>query len=321
MQLGMIGLGRMGGSMVRRLMRGGHTCVVYDLAVGQTFALAREGATPAESLEDLVGKLSAPRVVWIMLPSGETTGRAISELGDLLSAGDIIVDGGNSHYSDDLTRGEWLRDRGIEFVDCGTSGGIWGEQRGYCLMIGGSRETVKYLDAIWITLAPGEDSISRTPGRAGKSAERGYLHCGPIGAGHFVKMVHNGIEYGLMQAFAEGFDLLHNATTFGYQLPIPDVAEVWRHGSVISAWLLDLTAAALARSPELADVEGRVGDSGEGRWALEAATQAGVPCPATAIALFTRFRSQVEHTFGEKILSAMRLGFGGHVESPQPVSR
>jgi 6-phosphogluconate dehydrogenase len=321
MQLGMIGLGRMGGKMTRRLMRGGHRCVVYDRAPEQTFALAREGATPAESLEDLVRKLSAPRVIWLMLPAGETTGRAIRDVGDLLGRGDIIVDGGNSHYHDDLTRGEWLSGRGIEFVDCGTSGGIWGEQRGYCLMIGGRRETVKYLDPIFATLVPGEDSIARTPGREGNTAEKGYLYCGPTGAGHFVKMVHNGIEYGLMQAFAEGFDLLHSAARLGYQLPIADVAEVWRHASVISAWLLDLTAAALAKSSDLAGMEGRVGDSGEGRWALETAIQAGVSCPSLSVALFARFRSQVDHTFGEKILSAMRLGFGGHVESHQPMTR
>ncbi len=297
--------------------------MVYDRDPAQTFTLAKEGAIPAQSIEDLAHRLPAPRIVWLMLPAGEVTDRVIHDLAELLFRRDIIIDGGNSHYKDDLARGNWLSERGIEFVDCGTSGGIWGEERGYCLMIGGRKETVEYLDPIFATLAPGDDSVPHTPGRNGMAhtAERGYLHCGPTGAGHFVKMVHNGIEYGLMQAFAEGFDLLHSATKLEYQLPVPDIAELWRHGSVISAWLLDLTAAALAKSPDLAEVEGRVADSGEGRWAVEAAVQAGVPCPALSVALYTRFRSQVDRTFAEKVLSAMRLGFGGHVESPQLVAR
>jgi len=288
----MIGLGRMGANMTRRLMHGGHSCVVYDRAPAQTFAVAREGATPAESLEDLVRKLPAPRIVWLMLPAGETTGCAIRDLGDLLGRGDIIVDSGNSHYRDDLARAEWLSGRGIEFVDCGTGGGIWGEQRGYCLTIGGCKETVEHIEPIFATLAPGEDSVPRTPGREGNSAEKGYLHCGPTGAGHFVKMAHNGIEYGLMQAFAEGFDLLHSAARLGYQLPVADIAEVWRRGSVISAWLLDPTAAALARVPSLPawKAESGIPVRAVGRWRRRSRQE----CPAR------RWRQRSLHDSGRK---------------------
>lgn len=321
MQLGMVGLGRMGAKMARRLMRAGHRCVVYDADPGRIFDLVKHGAFGADSLEDLTERLSPPRIVWLMLPAGEVTGRVIQDAAELLSAGDVLVDGGNSRYTDDISRGAWLRNRGIELVDCGTSGGIHGEERGYCLTIGGSRETVVRLDPIFAALAPGGNS---SPPVSASSPEEtapfGYLHCGPVGAGHFVKMVHNGIEYGLMQAYAEGFDLLQNANRLGYRLPVADIAEVWRHGSVIMAWLLDLVASSLARSPELAGIEGRVADSGEGRWAVEASVQAGVPCPALTAALFARFRSQVDHTFAEKVLAAMRLGFGGHVESRAPVA-
>ena len=323
MQLGMIGLGRMGAGMARRLMRGGHKCIVYDRDAAQIFALMQDGAEGAESLEDLVRKLTAPRIVWLMLPADEVTGRVLRDVAELLSKGDIIVDGGNSRHTDDIARGAWLAERGIEFVDCGTSGGVWGEERGYCMMTGGRKDTVDYLEPIFAILAPGQDSVPHVDDRNGNrnSAKQGYLYCGATGAGHFVKMVHNGIEYGLMQAFAEGFDLLQSASRLGYQLPVLDIAEVWRHGSVISAWLLDLAAAALSGSPDLAGFEGRVADSGEGRWAVEAAVQAGVPCPALSAALYARFRSQVDHTFGEKLLSAMRLGFGGHVETPHLLTR
>jgi 6-phosphogluconate dehydrogenase len=252
-----------------------------------------------------------------MLPSGQITARAIDELSGLVSSGDIIVDGGNSHFKDDIERSKVLGERGIEFVDCGTSGGIWGAERGYCLMIGGRKETVDYLDPIFRTLAPGNDEIPKTPDRADSrsTAELGYLHCGSSGAGHFAKMVHNGIEYGLMQAFAEGFDLLYQGPKFGYKFPLHDLAETWRHGSVITSWLLDLIAIALADSPDLAAFKGYVEDSGEGRWAIETALEAAVPCSVLSDSLYVRFRSRVDHTFAEKVLSAMRRGFGGHVES------
>ncbi len=323
MRFGMLGLGRMGAHMARRLMRGGHLCVAHDREGAKVAEMVRQGAEGAGSLAELVRKLEPPRVVWMMLPAGDATGGAIRELAELLDADDIAVDGGNSHYKDDVERSKWLGNRGIHFVDCGTSGGIWGETRGYCLMLGGDREAVTYLDPLLRTLAPGRGSIPPTQGRArlNKTAEEGYLYCGGPGAGHFVKMVHNGIEYGLMEAFAEGFDLLNNAHSFGYELPVPDIAELWRRGSVVSAWLLDITAQALAQDPRLASVEGRVADSGEGRWTVEAAVQAGVPCPALTLALYTRFRSRADHTFAEKLLSAMRLGFGGHVEAPQLVAK
>ena len=317
MQFGMVGLGRMGANMAVRLMRGGHNCVAYDRDPNRVTQVAEQGAVPAKSMEDLVAKLQPPRVIWLMLPSGEPTVNVLIQLSEHLNAGDIAVDGGNSHYKDDILRHDRLGDRGIDFVDCGTSGGIWGEERGYCLMLGGRKETFEHLDPILRTLAPGVSSTPVTPGRAGlsRTAEEGYLYCGSHGAGHFVKMVHNGIEYGMMQSLAEGFDLLYHADTFGYELPLPDIAEVWRRGSVISSWLLDLTAQALALDPTLATVEGRVADSGEGRWTVESAVEAGVPCPAVTMALYTRFRSQASRSFAEKMLSAMRMAFGGHVES------
>ncbi len=321
MQLGIIGLGRMGGNMARRLMRGGHKCVVYDRDPAQATPLAEDGATAADSLEDLVHKLAPRRAIWVMLPAGQITSDTVRALGQLLNPGDVIIDGGNTRYTDDIERGKWLTRHCVEYVDCGTSGGIWGEERGYCLMIGGKHDVFEHLEPIFRTLAPGEGSIPATPGRNGShsTAELGYVYCGPVGSGHFVKMVHNGIEYGMMEAFAEGFDLMKNAGKFGFDLPVADIAEVWRRGSVVSSWLLDLAAMALAKSPDLDAFEGHVADSGEGRWTVEAAVQAGVPVPAISSALFARFRSQVEHTFAEKVLSAMRKGFGGHVESGEPV--
>jgi 6-phosphogluconate dehydrogenase len=320
MELGMVGLGRMGGNMARRLMRGGHRCVVYDRDPAQASPLVEMGAQAADSLEDLVRKLSPRRAIWVMLPAGAITGEAVRALGQLLNPGDTVIDGGNTRYTDDLERSQWLARHGVEYVDCGTSGGIWGEERGYCLMIGGKREIFERLEPVFAALAPGEGSIPATPGRSGHdgTAELGYVYCGSAGSGHFVKMVHNGIEYGMMEALAEGFDLMKNAATFGYDLPVPDIAEVWRRGSVVSSWLLDLAATALAKSPDLAAFEGDVADSGEGRWTVDAAVQAGVPVPAIGSALFARFRSQEGHTFAEKMLSAMRLGFGGHVEPGQP---
>ncbi len=317
MQVGMLGLGRMGANMARRLMQGGHQCVVYDRDLAKVDDLEKEGAEGSDSYERFAARLKPPRIVWMMLPAGGTTNQAIHELALLLEAGDIVVDGGNSHYTDDLKHFVKLRDRGIDFVDCGTSGGVWGAKRGYCLTVGGIRDTVEYLDPIFRSLAPGPGGIPRTPGRDGfnQTAEFGYLYCGPPGAGHFVKMVHNGIEYGMMQALAEGFDLLRNASKLGYEFPLPDIAEVWRRGGVIASWLLDLTAMALVKSPDLAGFEGRVADSGEGRWAVEAALKTAVPLPALTAALYARFRSRVDRTFADKLLSAMRLGFGGHVEA------
>jgi 6-phosphogluconate dehydrogenase len=305
MQFGIVGLGRMGANMAVRLMSGGHNCVAYDRDPDRVAHVAEQGAIPAKSIVDLVDKLQPPRVIWLMLPGGDATVKALIQLNDHLSAGDIAVDAGNSHYKDDVLRHERLGDRGIDFVDCGTSGGSWGEERGYYLMLGGRKETVEHLDPILRTLAPGVSSIPAISRRAGlrRTAEEGYLFCGPHGAGHFVKMVHNGIEYGMMQSLAEGFDLLNHADTFGYELPLPDIAEVWRRGNLISSWLQDLTAQALAYDPTLATVEGRVADSGGG------------PCPAVTMALYTRFRSQGSRSFAEKMLSAMRLAFGGHVES------
>jgi 6-phosphogluconate dehydrogenase len=267
MQVGVLGLGRMGANMARRLMRGGHTCVAYDREAGKVSELVREGAQGADSLDQFIAKLQPPRIVWMMLPAGETTAQAISALARRLMPRDTVIDGGNSHYMDDINHHRMLAGRGIGFVDCGTSGGIWGAERGYCLTIGGTKETVDGLDPLFRTLAPGAGGIPRTPGREGfnETAGQGYLYCGPPGAGHFAKMVHNGIEYGMMQSLAEGFDLLRNAGKFGYDFPLPDVAEVWRRGSVISSWLLDLTAMALAKSPDLAGFEGCVADSGEGR--------------------------------------------------------
>jgi 6-phosphogluconate dehydrogenase len=322
MQLGMIGLGRMGANMVRRLMRGGHECVVWDVSPESIKKLAGEGATGAESLEDFIARLNPPRAVWIMVPAGEATEKTVTSLGKYLASGDTIIDGGNSYFKDDVRRSQMLTDKGIHYVDVGTSGGVWGLERGYCMMIGGPREAVERLDPIFKTLAPGPGNITRTPGREKLqgTVEDGYLYCGPSGAGHFVKMVHNGIEYGLMQAYAEGFDIFHNAKSeqlpedIRYDLNVADIAEVWRRGSVISSWLLDLTAMALVEDPKLENYTGFVQDSGEGRWTIQAAIEEAVPAEVLSAALYTRFRSRQEHTFAEKILSAMRQKFGGHIE-------
>jgi 6-phosphogluconate dehydrogenase len=328
MKIGVIGLGKMGGSMSRRLMKAGHHCVVFSRTAKTREALAKDGATAAASLADVVKTLvEKPRVIWLMLPAGQTTEEAVKELSVLLAPGDIVIDGGNSFYKDDIRRAKTLSAKGIHYVDCGTSGGVWGIERGYCLMIGGPKEAVDHLDPIFAALAPGLGSISRTPGRekGDSRAERGYIHAGPSGAGHFVKMVHNGIEYGLMQAYAEGFDILRNkdsedlAADERFTLNLPDVAEVWRRGSVISSWLLDLGAAALAQDAQLEKFSGFVQDSGEGRWTVEAALEEAVPADVITAALYTRFRSRREHTFGEKMLSAMRFGFGGHIEGMEPI--
>jgi len=321
MQIGMIGLGRMGGNMVRRLMKGGHTCVVYDQGADAVAAYAREGATPAKSLQDMVAKLQKPRAVWVMVPAGGPTESTVQSLAGLLEAGDTIIDGGNSFFKDDVRRSKEVGKKGIHYVDAGTSGGVWGVERGYCLMVGGPKEAVARIEPVLRTLAPGKGDIEATPGRDGKStAEQGYLHCGPSGAGHFVKMVHNGIEYGLMQAYAEGFDIFKNATSqqlpedYRYDLNLADIAELWRRGSVVSSWLLDLTSISLAQDPKLESYEGFVQDSGEGRWTIEAAIAEAVPAEVLSAALYVRFRSRQQHTFAEKLLSAMRKQFGGHVE-------
>jgi 6-phosphogluconate dehydrogenase len=322
MQLGMIGLGRMGGNIVRRLMKNGHSCVVYDKSADTVREFAGEGAKPSQNLGDFVKQLSAPRVAWVMLPAGRITDETINELSELLAADDIVIDGGNSFYQDDIRHAELLKPKGIHFVDVGTSGGIWGFERGYCMMIGGDKKVVDHLDPLLKSLAPGRGNIDRTPGREKRDsrAEEGYLHCGPVGAGHFVKMVHNGIEYGVMQAYAEGFDILRNVSSPAvpenrrYNLELPDIAEVWRRGSVISSWLLDLTAIALAQDPQLSQFTGQVADSGEGRWTIQAAIEEAVPAEVLSSALYTRFRSRQDHTFAERILSAMRHEFGGHQE-------
>jgi 6-phosphogluconate dehydrogenase len=322
MQLGMIGLGRMGANMVRRLMRGGHECVVFDLSPDNVKQLVGEGATGSSSLDDFIRQLNKPRAVWIMVPAGDATEKTVNDLAAKMAAGDTIIDGGNSYFKDDARRSIALREKQVNYVDVGTSGGVWGLERGYCMMIGGPEETVRHLDPIFKTLAPGRGEITRTPGR-GKpngTAEEGYIYCGPSGAGHFVKMVHNGIEYGLMQAYAEGFDIFHNANSkdlpeaHRYDLNVADIAEVWRRGSVVSSWLLDLTAMALLEDPELTGYSGFVQDSGEGRWTIMAALEEAVPADVLTAALYTRFRSRQEHTFAEKILSAMRKKFGGHIE-------
>jgi 6-phosphogluconate dehydrogenase len=327
MQIGIIGLGRMGGNMARRLMKAGHSCVVFDANAKPREMLAKEGATAVRSLEDVTKTLSEkPRGVWVMLPAGKITEETVERLGNLLEPGDIVIDGGNSFYKDDIRRAKQLADKRIRYVDCGTSGGVWGIERGYCMMIGGPKEAVDHLDPIFAALAPGRGDIPRTPGRqdGDSRAERGYIHAGPSGAGHFVKMVHNGIEYGLMQAYAEGFDILRNKDSHDlpederFTLNMADIAEVWRRGSVISSWLLDLSAAALAKDPQLKSFSGYVQDSGEGRWTVEAAIEEAVPADVITAALFTRFRSRQEHTYGEKMLSAMRFGFGGHVEGQEP---
>jgi 6-phosphogluconate dehydrogenase len=326
MQIAMIGLGKMGGAMARRLMKAGHHCVVFDRDEKIRSALAEDGATAAASTSELVGLLSeTPRLVWLMLPAGEPTAATVHELSDLLKAGDIIIDGGNSFYKDDIHRAQALAEKGIRYVDCGTSGGVWGIERGYCMMIGGPKDAVDHLDPIFGALAPGMGDIARTPDRKSgdQRAEQGYIHAGPSGAGHFVKMIHNGIEYGLMQAYAEGFDILRNKSsedlpeTERFELNLPDIAEVWRRGSVISSWLLDLAASALAKDPHLATFSGIVQDSGEGRWTVEAAIEEAVPADVITTALFARFRSRQNHTFGEKMLSAMRFGFGGHIEGKE----
>jgi 6-phosphogluconate dehydrogenase len=323
MRIGVIGLGRMGANISRRLMRAGHECVVFDAKAETAAKLGTEGAKPAGSLADVVGALGpSPRAVWVMLPSGKITEDAIAELGKLLGTGDIVIDGGNTFYKDDIRRAKALAPKGIRYIDCGTSGGVWGLERGYCLMIGGEKDAVDHLDPIFAALAPGLGDIPRTTGRAGRDprAERGYIHAGPPGAGHFVKMVHNGIEYGLMQAYAEGFDILKGRSADSlpederFTLDLGDVAEVWRRGSVVSSWLLDLAASALANDEQLEHFSGFVEDSGEGRWTIDAAVEEAVPANVLAAALFTRFRSRRDHTFGEKVLSAMRFGFGGHTE-------
>jgi 6-phosphogluconate dehydrogenase len=334
MQLGMVGLGRMGANLVRRLMRDGHQCVVYDVNADAVAELEGEGATGASSLDDFVAKLSAPRAAWIMVPAAYA-GSTVDQLASRMEQGDIVIDGGNSYYRDDIDRAKALAPQGIHYVDVGTSGGVFGLERGFCLMIGGEPEIVGHLDPIFATIAPGVDAAERTPGRSGEpsQAERGYLHCGPSGAGHFVKMVHNGIEYGIMAAYAEGLNILsqanvgdleqeHDAETtplrdpeyYRFEIDTAEVAEVWRRGSVVASWLLDLTAAALAQSPELEGFHGRVSDSGEGRWTVLAAVDEGVPAHVLSAALYDRFSSRGAADFGNKLLSAMRGQFGGHVE-------
>ncbi|HEY6769012.1 MAG TPA: decarboxylating 6-phosphogluconate dehydrogenase [Candidatus Sulfotelmatobacter sp.] len=323
MQLGMVGLGRMGANMTRRLIRGGHQLVVSDLSADTVQQLGKEGATGSSSLEDLIKRMTPPRTVWIMVPAGGATEQTVQRLSQHMQTGDAIIDGGNSYFKDDVRRAAQLKDKGIHYIDVGTSGGVWGLERGYCMMIGGPKEAVQRLDPIFKTLAPGKGDIPRTPGREklGGTAEDGYIHCGPSGSGHFVKMVHNGIEYGLMQAYAEGFDIFKNATSkelpeeLRYDLNLPDIAEVWRRGSVVSSWLLDLTAMALTENPTLSEYEGFVQDSGEGRWTIQAALEEAVPADVLTAALFVRFRSRQQHTFAEKMLSAMRQKFGGHVEA------
>jgi 6-phosphogluconate dehydrogenase len=336
MQLGMIGLGRMGANMVRRLIKAGHQCVVYDRSKQTVESLAKEGAVGASSVDDLVKKLQTPRAVWLMVPAG-VVDASVDELAPMLAKGDTLIDGGNSYYIDDIRRGKALQGRGIHYLDVGTSGGIWGMERGYCLMIGGDTEAVKRLDPIFKTLAPGKGNVDRTPGRekAGGTAEDGYLHCGPAGAGHFVKMVHNGIEYGLMAAYAEGMNVLKHANVgkkgrtidaettplrnpehYQYDFNLADIAEVWRRGSVVASWLLDLTASALIEQPDLRTFSGRVSDSGEGRWTITAAIDEGTPSPVLSASLYQRFTSRGEDDFATKVLSAMRHKFGGHVERP-----
>jgi 6-phosphogluconate dehydrogenase len=322
MQLGVIGLGRMGANIARRLIRGGHQCVVWNRDPAPVAQLTKEGATGATDFNDLLAKLETPRAVWIMLPSGAVTEQTIDSFAGILSKGDTIIDGGNTFYRDDIRRAKALAPKGLDYIDVGTSGGVWGLERGYCMMIGGDKAAVTRLDPIFRTLAPGLGDIPRTKRAAGTDprAELGYIHAGPVGAGHFVKMVHNGIEYGLMQAYAEGFDVLKGKggdvlpPEDRFALDLPDIAEVWRRGSVISSWLLDLTAQALAGDAQLAKFEGAVADSGEGRWTIDAAIEEAVSANVLTASLFARFRSREGHTFGDKLLSAMRYGFGGHVE-------
>jgi 6-phosphogluconate dehydrogenase len=336
MQLGMVGLGRMGANLVRRLMRDGHDCVVFDVSAAAVEQLVSEGATGAASLDDFVAKLAAPRAAWVMVPAA-FTGQTVEDLAARFDPGDIVIDGGNSYYRDDIDRAARLSAKGVHYVDVGTSGGVFGLERGFCLMIGGERDVIEHLDPLFSTIAPGVRAAERTPGRGGEPtrAEQGYLHCGPSGAGHFVKMVHNGIEYGLMAAYAEGLNILHKANAgrtqreadaettplrdpqyYMYDIDIPSVAEVWRRGSVVASWLLDLTAGALVRSPQLEDFSGRVSDSGEGRWTILAAIDEGAPAHVLSAALFDRFSSRGEADFANRLLSAMRKEFGGHDERP-----
>ena len=325
LQLGMVGLGRMGANLVRRLQRAGHRCVVWDRDPATVAALAKEGATPAKDLPDLVAKLEKPATVWVMLPSGPVTEATVRDLGRMLASGDAIIDGGNSFWKDDVRRAAELKASGIDYLDVGTSGGVWGLERGYCLMIGGPAHVVERLDPIFAALAPGRGDIPATLHRETRDprVEQGYLHAGPSGAGHFVKMIHNGIEYGMMQAIAEGFDILKNANSpalppdHRFDLDMADIAEVWRRGSVVTSWLLDLSASALAAEGDLGSYSGHVEDSGEGRWTVRAAIEEAVPAEVLTAALYTRFRSRQDHTFAEKMLSAMRKGFGGHVEPPK----
>jgi 6-phosphogluconate dehydrogenase len=333
MQIGMVGLGRMGANLVRRLMRDGHHCVVFDVNSAAVDALVAEGATGAKDLDDFVEKLEQPRTAWLMLPAA-ITGRTLDHLTSMMEPGDTVIDGGNTYYRDDIRRAKVLGPKGIHYVDCGTSGGVWGLERGYCLMIGGEDEPVTRLDPIFKTIAPGKGDVEDTPGRKpGGTAQEGYLHCGPAGAGHFVKMVHNGIEYGMMAAISEGLSIIKHANAgmeetvtdaettpltdpeyYQFDIPVPEVAEVWRRGSVVSSWLVDLTASALAKSPDLSDFAGRVSDSGEGRWTVLAAVEEGVPAPVITASLFQRFESRGLGEFTDKLLSAMRSEFGGHAE-------
>ena len=321
MQIGIVGLGRMGGNITRRLLKKGHRCIVFDRNIAATTALGDEGASPAGDLKDLVRQLDKPRAVWVMLPAGEVTEGTVSELAKAMDADDVIIDGGNSFYKDDIRRAQMLAERRIRYVDVGTSGGIWGLKEGYCMMIGGEKAAVERLDPIFDALAPGKGDIPPTPCREGRDprAERGYVHCGPVGSGHFAKMIHNGIEYGLMQAYAEGFDILRHASATQhdgepYELNVADIAEVWRRGSVVRSWLLDLIAMSLAEDEMLSSYSGVVEDSGEGRWTIMAAIEEAVPADVLSAALYARFRSRDELGFANKLLSAMRNKFGGHVE-------
>jgi 6-phosphogluconate dehydrogenase len=324
MQLGVIGLGRMGGNITQRLMRNGHKCIVFDQNPSALTSVVALGAAASDGIADLVNKLVPPRIVWLMLPAGEITENCVSKLGEELRAGDIIIDGGNAYFKDDIRRAQTLKRKSIHYVDCGTSGGVWGLDRGYCLMIGGEKEVIEQLDPIFSALAPGLGSISRTPKREGRDprVERGYVHCGPVGAGRFVKMIHNGIEYGLMQAYAEGFEILSHAEGQAgegarFKFDLADIAEVWRRGSVVGSWLLDLTSIALAADPQLAGFSGFVEDSGEGRWTVMSAIDEGVPATVLSASLFARFRSREKDSVADKLLSAMRHNFGGHVEPKQ----
>jgi 6-phosphogluconate dehydrogenase len=322
MQLGMIGLGKMGANMARRLMAGGHSCIGFDVNMANVDNLKKDGALGAASLEELVSMLQTPRIIWCMVPSGELTEKTVMDLAELLDENDIVIDGGNSFYKDDVRRAKILAEKGIHYIDVGTSGGVWGEARGYCLMIGGSLQPVQWMDPVFKTLAPGKGEIAVTPGRdkPASTADQGYVHCGPVGSGHFVKMIHNGIEYGMMMAYAEGFDIMRNADSANlpedcrYNLDLTEIAEVWRRGSVIESWLLDLTAIALTESPDLSEYTGYVEDSGEGRWTVQAAIEEAVPAHVLTAALYSRFRSRQQNTFSDKIISAMRKQFGGHIE-------